>query len=53
MILIDSFDDTLQILKEKLTENYDFFSEQRQLQSSRIWGILEFRGCDDIFYISF
>ena len=26
MIFVDSFVDTLQILKEKLTENYDFFS---------------------------
>ena len=25
MIFIDSFDDTLQILKEKLMENYDYF----------------------------
>ena len=25
VIFIDSFDDTLQILKENLTENYDYF----------------------------
>ena len=36
MIFIDNFDDTLQILKEKLTENYDYFRKQRPLQTSRI-----------------
>ena len=36
MIFIDSFDDTFQIPKEKLTENYDYFRWQSPQQTSRI-----------------